>query len=259
MNHWLINSLRKMSNPHWLFIFLITSLLSSPSEAQMSSPPGTPELKQLVEDLIESYLSSRPEVIERALQGLAVKRQEQEAARVKQMIAQHQVELERDPASPVSGNVTGDVTVVEFFDYRCAYCKRVASVLEQLQKEDPRVRIVYKDFPILGADSLSAAKAALASQAQGRHTEFHGALLGATDGLTRELVLRLANEVGLNIERLVTDMENSEQLVTLTRNQTLAKDLGITGTPAFIIGNQLVLGAVDLTAIKALITQARTK
>lgn len=259
MSHRLINPLQNMLSPHWLIIFLIVNLLSSPSEAQMSSLPITPELKQTVEDLIESYLRSRPEVIEQALQGLAVKRQEQEAARVKQMIAQHQVGLERDPASPVGGNVTGDVTVVEFFDYRCAYCKRVATVLEQLQKDDPQVRIVYKDFPILGADSLSAAKAALASQAQGRHTEFHGALLGATDRLTKELVLRLANEVGLNIEKLVTDMDNSEHLAVITRNQTLAKDLGITGTPAFVIGNQLVLGAVDLTAIKALIAQARTK
>lgn len=255
----LMSRVRYIANLNLPILVFAISLLASPTQAQTTSTPLDPAFKQSVDDLIESYLRSRPEVIEQALQGLAVKRQENESARIHQMIAEHQAELERDPASPVGGNAAGDVTVVEFFDYRCTYCKRVASVLEQLQNDDAHVRIVYKDFPILGADSLSAASAALAAQSQGRHHAFHRAMLAATDRLTKEQILRIAQEVGLNIEQLVADMDTSEQLTTITRNQTLAKVLGITGTPAFVVGNQLVLGAVDLTVLKTLIAQARAR
>lgn len=235
------------------------NLSSSPILAQLSSSSLPPALKQPIEDLVKTYIQSHPEIIEQALQTLAAKRHEKDDARVKQAIALRQDELQYDSASPVSGNSDGDVTVVEFFDYRCGFCKHAASIITQLQNEDARVRIVYKDFPILGADSLVASTAALASQSQGRHTAFHEALLAAKEPLTKDQILHIAHDVGLDTEKLLADMDDSRWLTIIKRNQTLARDLRITGTPAFVVGNQLVLGAVDLTVLKTLVAQVRER
>ncbi|MGZ9190337.1 MAG: DsbA family protein, partial [Nitrospira sp.] len=161
-----------------------------------------------------------------------------------------------DPTSPVSGNPSGDITVVEFFDYRCGYCKRVAGAVTQLQKDDSRVRVVYKDFPILGEASELAAKAALASNAQGKHQAFHEALLAAKGEMTKESILTVAGEVGLDTKRLEADMTKPEWQQVIDRNRALAKDLGISGTPGFIVGTELVPGALDVNGLKELIARA---
>ena len=234
-------------------------MFSSPAFGQSTSPTVDPVWRQSVEQVIESYIRSHPEMVEQALQALEVKRQEEEKVRIKQAVVMHQSELLHDPASPVSGDPAGEVTVVEFFDYRCGFCQRAAGSVTQLQKDDARVRIVYKDFPILGADSVQAAKAALASRAQGRHQAFHEALLAAKGDLTKEQILQIASDVGLDTKKLAADMDNPEWLTIIERNRALASDLGITGTPAFVVGNELVPGAIDLTTLKDLIARARTR
>lgn len=161
-----------------------------------------------------------------------------------------------DPASPVSGNLKGEITLVEFYDYRCSYCKRAASAVTELQKVDPRVRVVYKDFPILGEPSELAAKAALASQAQGKHQAFHEALLASEGDMTKKKILKIARAVGLNPKRLEADMANPKWQAVIDRNRALARDLGISGTPGFIVGNELVPGALDLKGLKELIARA---
>jgi protein-disulfide isomerase len=234
-------------------------LLSSPAFGQSTAPTADPAWRQSIEQVIESYIRSHPEVIEQTLQALEATRQEEEQASVKQAIVAHQSELLHDPASPVSGDPTGDVTVIEFFDYRCGFCKRVAGAITQLQKDDARVRIVYKDFPILGHDSVQAAKAALASRTQGRHQAFHEALLAANGDLSKEHVLQIARGVGLDAKKLEMDMENPEWLMISERNRALAKVLRVTGTPAFIVGNEIVPGEMNLTALKDLVAGARTR
>ncbi len=159
----------------------------------------------------------------------------------------------------MSGNPKGEVTLVEFFDYRCGFCKRAAPAVTQLQKEDSRVRIVYKDFPILGEPSEMAAKAALASQAQGKHQAFHEALLGSKTEITKEELLRVAAQVGLDPNRLEADMANPEWQKVIDRNRALAKELGINGTPGFIVGTQLVPGALDVNGLKDLIARAANR
>lgn len=235
------------------------ALLSSLAFGQSTAPTTDSVWRQSVEQVIESYIRSHPEMIEQTLQALAATRQEKEQASVKQAIVAHQSELLHDAASPVSGDPAGDVTVIEFFDYRCGFCKRVADSVTQLQKDDARVRIVYKDFPILGHDSVQAAKAALASRAQGRHQAFHEALLAAKGDLSKEHVLQIASEVGLDAKKLETDMEKPEWLTIIERNRALANDLRVTGTPAFVVGNELVPGAVNLAALKDLVARARTR
>lgn len=235
------------------------STFSLPAFGQSTNQTEDPAWRQSVERVIESYIRSHPEMIEQAQQALEAKRQEEEKVRVKEAIAMHGSELLHDPASPVSGDPAGEVTVVEFFDYRCGFCKRVASVVTQLQKEDARVRVVYKDLPILGVDSVEAAKAALASHAQGRHQAFHEALLATKGELTKEQILQIASAVGLDTKKLVADMDNPEWLAIIERNRKIAENLDITGTPAFVVGTELVPGAMDLTALKELVARARTR
>jgi protein-disulfide isomerase len=232
-------------------------LLSNPfmiwAESTVSDAKLTPELERA----IEQYIRSHPEVIEQSLQALEAKRETEEKARQKAALEKRQQDLLNDPSSPVSGNLQGDVTLVEFFDYRCGFCKRAAGAVTQLQKEDPRVRVVYKDFPILGEPSELAAKAALASRAQGKHQQFHEALLASNNDMTKDALLHIAKEVGLDIRRLEADMANPQWQMVIDRNRALAKELGINGTPGFIVGTELVPGALDLNGLKELIVRAK--
>ena len=223
------------------------------------SPPAQsdPAFQQAVEQVVEQYIRAHPEVIEQTLQALQAKREAQERERVRNLIATKQAELLNDPNSPVSGNLEGDVTVVEFFDYRCGYCKRVAGAVTQLQQDDPNVRVVYKDYPILGEASVLAARAALASKAQGKHVAFHEALLASKNELTQETIFNIATAVGLDKERLNTDMQNPTLQEVIEGNRALARELGINGTPGFIIGTELVPGALELKDLKNLIRQVR--
>jgi protein-disulfide isomerase len=239
-------------------LFTVTVLAvgqTLPVWAEAPSVPAQPALDQA----IEQYIRSHPEVIEQAMQSLEGKRQRGEKLRIKQAIATHQEELLRDPASPVSGNVNGDVTVIEFFDYRCGYCKRVASAVTQLQKDEPGVRVVYKDFPILGEVSVFGARAALAAREQGKHQAFHEAMLASENELTQEEVLAIAQRVGLDVKKLESDLQAPEWQAAIDRNHALAKLLGISGTPGFVVGSEVYPGALELPGLKALVKQARTK
>lgn len=239
-------------------VFTLTAFfLPSPIEARAAEPTDEAVTRQALEGMIEQYIRTHPDVIEQSLQSLENKRAAEEQQRQKAALAAHQQELLHDPGSPVSGNPAGDVTVVEFFDYRCGYCKRAASALTQLQQSDARVRVVYKDFPILGETSELAAKAALASHLQGKHRAFHEALLAAKDDLTKDQLFRIAQEAGLDVNRLDRDMTRPEWQPTIDRNRALAKTLGITGTPAFIVGNDLVPGALDLKTLQELVAHTR--
>lgn len=221
--------------------------------------PATPSHQanhQSIDPIIERYIQTHPEVIEQSLQALEAKREVEEKTRQKAALAAKQNELLNDPGSPVSGNLSGKVTLVEFFDYRCGFCKRVASAVTQLQQDDPRVRVVYKDLPILGEASELAAKAALASRIQGKHQTFHEALLASKGDMTKESILAIASEVGLDATKLDADMAKPDLQTIIDRNRALAKDLGISGTPGFIAGTELVPGALDLKGLKDLIARA---
>lgn len=205
---------------------------------------------------IERYIRAHPEVIEQSLQGLLAKRETELRDRQKTALMTKQQELVHDPASPVSGNLKGEITLVEFYDYRCGFCKKAASSVTELQKEDRRVRVVYKDLPILGEPSELAAKAALASQVQGKHQAFHEALLASHADMTKESILKIAVKVGLDAKRLEADMANPKWQTVINKNRALAHELGISGTPGFIVGNELVPGWLDLNGLKELIARA---
>ncbi len=223
--------------------------------AQTASPPATPDVPA-IERIIREYLLKNPEVIIEAIESLEKRRNESAQDAAKAMIAERRAEIFNDPEAPVAGNPNGDIAIVEFFDYRCPYCKQVVGPLAQLLKEDGKLRLVHKELPILGPDSLVAARAALAARKQNKYHPMHAALMRLRP-LDEASILKAATENGLAAARLKTDMQSPQVEEALERNRKLARDLNITGTPAFIIGETLVPGAIDLKTMKSLVAEAR--
>ncbi len=217
----------------------------------------TPEKARAIEKIVREYILKNPEII---IEAARILRKREETAALNQtrrnILAQRD-ELFNDPASPVGGNPQGDVTVVEFFDYQCPYCKRVFPSIQALLAEDRNLRYVFKEFPILGKASVFAARAALAAQRQGKYLEFHMVMMPAQGKLTEAKVMRLAEDVGLDVDRLRRDMADRDIGDMLRRNQELARALNVNGTPAFVIGDTVVPGAVDINTLRSLIARAR--
>jgi protein-disulfide isomerase len=164
-----------------------------------------------------------------------------------------------DPDSPVGGNPGGDVTIVQFFDYNCPYCRVVAPTLREIERTDANVKFIYKEFPILGPGSEFAARAALAAHRQGKYIPFHRALM-ATDGRVGErAVMEVAQSVGLDIPQLKKDTEDPGVIAAIERNLDLAGSLRIAVTPTFIIDENILRGAADLKAFQSIIAEARNE
>ena len=214
--------------------------------------------KEAVRQIVREYLIEHPEVIEEAMGVLQERRELEQRARARAAIAENTEALLAHPMSPVSGDAGGDVTVVEFFDYRCRYCKRALGPVTELLAADDRVRVVWKEFPILGPVSNFAARAAMAADKQGRYHEFHVAVMGAEEELTEEVVIDLASGLGLDVERLRQDMADPAIGDYLDETAQLARTLGISGTPAFVIGDTLVPGAIDGASLKRLVAELRS-
>lgn len=225
---------------------------AAPATAQPPAP-GKAEIERIVRD----YLHEHPEIVIEAVQAYKKKRDAAERLAIAAALKEHRQEIERDANSPVGGNPAGDVTLVEFFDYRCGVCKHVQPMIVKLIKSDGRIRQVYKEWPILGPTSVYAARAALASRAQGKYLAFHDAMMAAQSNLTPQLVMTIAKQVGLDTDRLSRDMKDSRIEAMLDRNFKLADALKINGTPSFVIGKELVRGARDLDTLRKLVADAR--
>jgi protein-disulfide isomerase len=210
-----------------------------------------------VERIVAGYLRQHPEAVFAALQAYQRQQQAEQADAAKATIKAAAAELMQDAAAPVGGNPAGDVTIVEFFDYQCPYCKAVAPDLAKALAADGKIRMVYKEFPILGPASITAAKAALAAQAQGHYVAFHDKLIGFKSHLSDDDVFAVAATVGLDVARLKTDMEKPEIKATIKRNYGLADKLRVQGTPAFIIGDEMLPGAASLDELTAAVKRAR--
>jgi protein-disulfide isomerase len=212
-----------------------------------------------VEKIVRDYLMREPEVIYQALEELQRRQAAEQAERQKEMLLSRRDDLENDPATPIAGNPDGDVALVEFFDYRCGYCRRVLSSMQALMEEDDNLKVVFKELPVLGDDSVRAARAALASHMQDEtlYLDFHLALMTAKD-LSMAGIRGLAGDIGLDPDQLEQDMDSDDISAAIDANYELASALGIEGTPAFVIGDALVPGAVDKSRLAALIEEART-
>jgi protein-disulfide isomerase len=226
--------------------------------AQDAQPPFDATQSEAIEALVRQYILEHPEVVVEALHRYEQQQQAAEAKRQAAAIVALADQLTADPRDPVIGNPDGDVTLVEFFDYRCGFCKRMTGVLTQLVDEDPNLRVVMKEFPILSRESGQAARAALAGLRQGKYEAFHFALMEG-GALTDDEILAIAASVGLDTDELQDAMQDPAIGVALRDNLALAEKIGITGTPAFIVGNTLVPGAVSIEELRAKIAAARAK
>jgi protein-disulfide isomerase len=205
------------------------------------------------------YLLQNPDVLVEALQKFEQRQQAAETNELETILAEHSDEIFNDPAAPIVGNPDGDVTLVEFFDYNCPYCRKAAPQLQQAVAGDPGLKLVLKEWPILGPGSEFAAKAALASQRQGKYEAFHKGLMGLTSAINESSALIVAGQVGLDVERLKQDMQDPAISAAIERNSALANDLRITGTPTFVVGDQIIRGMVDLETLQQSIADARKK
>lgn len=232
---------------------LLALAFQLPAAAQSFSP----DQKKAIEELVRAYILKNPEIIREAVEALQAKEQQSAEERRVEALIRLKDELAFDKDSPVLGNPSGDVTVVEFFDYRCPYCKRTAPVVDQLVKDDGRIRRVMKEFPILGPESLFASRVALAAKAQDKYEAMHRLLIAAKGALDQDTVMKFAKEAGLDMAQLKRDLNSPAIDEALKKNRDLAGQLEITGTPAFIIGKEFVPGAAELDAFKTIVARAR--
>jgi protein-disulfide isomerase len=242
----------------YIVIFtLACAFLAIASAPPLRAAEITPELRKAIEAIIHDYLMQNPDVLIEALREAEAKANSDADVKAAQVLRDRRQEVFDDPATPVGGNPKGDVTIVEFFDYRCPYCKQVHPTLQKLLDQDRKLRFVYKEFPVLGEQSDIAAHAALAARLQGKYEPLHNAMMAAKGQITEEVVYRLAGSVGLDVDRLKHDMADPEIDRALGANRALAKALELRGTPGFVIGDHVVPGAIDLDALKTMVADAR--
>ncbi len=237
------------------FIAALCLFLGLCGSAFAADPPTEAET-QKIEAVVRAYLLKNPAIIREAIVLLQRQDAEQAALKVKATMAAARAELEHSPTSPVVGNPAAKATVVEFFDFRCGYCKRVAPAVEELLKTDPDVRVVYKQLPILGPESMLAAQAALAAHLQGKYKAFHDGLF-ALEVVNEESIMALAKSQGLDLVRLRADMSGPAVNAEIEANVKLSTPLGITGTPGFVIGDSIAPGALDLASMRTLVASSR--
>lgn len=232
----------------------LTGMLGEPATA---GEKITPVQTKDVEKIIREYLIENPEVVVKALDAYRRKQEQAAAEAVRRTLVERKSDIRRDPGSPVGGNPNGDVVLVEFFDYRCGVCKRVHPIVAKLIETDKKIRRVYKEWPILGPESVFASRAALASRKQGKYLAFHNALMAASGALNPSSIITLAAKVGLNVKQLRRDMENPEIDAVLKRNFELADALKLKGTPSFVIGDELVRGGRELNNLRMIVAHQR--
>lgn len=212
---------------------------------------------QAIEKIVHDYLLKNPEVLIEAMTALDAKQAAAKKKKQNGAIAKHHDAIFNDPTSFVAGNPKGDVTIVEFFDYNCGYCKRAFAPLMNTINDDGNVRLILKEFPILGPTSVVATHATLAAKKQGKYFEMHKAIYLHKGSLDEDAIMTLAKGVGLDTAKLRRDMKDPEIDKIIARNEKLASELGINGTPSFIVGNAPHPGALSADELKAAIKAAR--
>jgi protein-disulfide isomerase len=223
--------------------------LARPSVAELSAA----QVKQLA---LEAILEN-PEIIREAIDLLRQNDKNAAAVKSQALLQNERDRLERDPNAPTLGNLDGDVTIVEFFDYNCPYCKRATAELNTLLAQDTNVRVILREWPILGEASVYATRASLAARKQDKYAAFHQALMVAKGRVGPANVMVIAQAVGLDTQRLKADMQGPEIDQHIETSMQLAQALNFSGTPAYVIGNELAPGMVSSDDLQALVSQAR--
>ena len=243
-------------------------LLAPLAIALMLGLPGAAEAQGFsasqrgeIEKIIKDYLIAHPEILEDMSVELSKRQAEAEAEKHRAAVKKNADLIFNSPRGVIVGNRSGDVNFVEFFDYNCGYCKRAMQDMLGLMKADPNLRVVLKEFPVLGPGSVEAAQVAVALRMQDpggkKYLDFHQRLLNGRGQVDKARALAAAKEAGADMAKLEKDLASPEVNATLNENFKLAEDMGLNGTPSYVIGNDVVVGAAGMEALAKKIAQAR--
>ena len=226
---------------------VLTTMVPSLARADLDATD-----RATLNSIIEDFIRNNPEIVRDTLIALAAR---EEAERKQTGLAK----VRDDQGDPVMGNANGTITLYEFSDYNCGYCKRVFEPIQQLVRDNPDVRLVIKEFPILSQSSLVAAKAAIAAEMQGKFGDYHIAMMTYRGQITEAVVMRMAAQAGVDIDQLKSDMESPKTMAIIQRTREAAAALEINGTPGLVVGDTVVPGAIGLDELVKLIADERNK
>jgi protein-disulfide isomerase len=241
---------------------IIAIFLACPPVAPAQAQSFSSDQRNEIERIVKEYLLSHPELLQDVMNELEKRQAVADAEKHRTAISQYSDTIFASARQVTLGNPQGDVTVVEFFDYNCGYCKRALNDMMELLKSDSKLKFVLKEFPVLGDGSVQAAQIAAAVRMQDKnggkkYLEFHQKLLGSRGQADRARALAVAKEVGLDVARIEKDAASEEVKSQLEESFKLAEALGLNGTPSYVIGNDVVIGAVGLSSLKEKINTAR--
>lgn len=238
---------------------LALALCATPQAASAQSISGAQRGE--IEKIVREYLIAHPEVLEEAMAELTKRQAAAETEKQQATIAKNADAIFNSPRGVTIGNKDGDVTFVEFFDYNCGFCKRAMNDMMELMKNDPKLKVVLKEFPVLGQGSIEAAQVGVAVRMQDpsgkKYLDFHQKLLNGRGQVDKARAMAAAKEAGLDVAKLEKDISSPEVRATLEENLRIADSLGMNGTPSYVIGKQIVIGAVGAEALREKISNAR--
>lgn len=237
-----------------LSLLLATAVCFGGASGSAAADPALS--KPEVEAVVRDYIANNPKAI---LDSISAYQKKTMEARQDGAVEKNRDMIFKDAGSPEVGDAAGDVTVVEFLDYNCHFCKSAFTTVQSLLEKDKKVRVIFKDFPILGPTSETAAKWVLAAKKQNKYFEFHTLLMNNKDPISDDVLAKMAKDLGLDVERMKKDAADKDIEQQIEKNRALASNMGISGTPAFIIGDEVVSGAIPLNVMEEKITALRNK
>jgi protein-disulfide isomerase len=241
---------------------LLAILLALPAAAPVRAQSFTADQRSEIEGIVKEYLLSHPELLQDVMTELEKRQTVAEAEKHRAAVKEYSTAIFTSPYQVTLGNTQGDVTLVEFFDYNCGYCKRAMSDMLELLKTDAKLKFVLKEFPVLGEGSVQAAQVAAAVRMQDKsggkkYLEFHQKLLSGRGQVDKARALAVAKEVGFDAARIEKDLSSEEVKAQLEESFKLAEALGLNGTPSYVVGSDVVIGAVGLNMLKEKVNTAR--
>ena len=241
---------------------LLAIALALPAAAPAGAQSFSPDQRGEIERIIKDYLLKHPELLQEVMSELEKRQTAADAEKHRGAIKELSATIFNSSRQVTLGNLQGDVTVVEFFDYNCGYCKRAMTDMLDLLKVDGKVRFVLKEFPVLGEGSMQAAQVAVAVRMQDKtggkkYLEFHQKLLASRGSIDKARAIAAAKEVGLDVARIEKDLASEEVKATLEESYKIAEALGLNGTPSYVVGSDVVIGAVGLKVLKEKVNTAR--
>jgi len=243
-----------ISNSRAAILVAATVLVAIPAAAMAQAETFSPGQRQEIESIVKDYLLKHPEVIQDVMTELDKRQQDADAEKHRVAVKENAATLFNSAHQVVVGNLQGNVTMVEFFDYNCAFCKRALSDMLELLKDNPDLKFVLKEFPVLGEGSVEAAHVAVAARMQDptgkKYLEFHQKLLGGRGPADKMRALAVAKDVGFDMARIAKDMNSDEVKATIDEDMKLADVLGVNGTPSYVVNGEVIVGAVGLDALR---------